>query len=66
MFVIVKCPRCGYRSWLDAAAVDRRVRCRKCRRLVKGPDANEVSKAVSIISEAKSSIFVDDAGRTYG
>ena len=66
MFIIAKCPHCGYRWWLDAAAVDRRVRCRKCQRLLRIPSTQEVSEAVSIVTEAKSAVFVDDAGHTFG
>ena len=66
MYIIAKCPHCGYRWWLDADAVDRRIRCRKCRRMLKVPDTSEVPDAVEIVSQAKGSIFVDDTGRTYG
>jgi hypothetical protein len=66
MFIIAKCPHCGYRWWLDAAAVDRRIQCRKCKRLLKVPSEREVPKAVEIVNEAKGAVFVDDAGHTYG
>jgi tRNA(Ile2) C34 agmatinyltransferase TiaS len=66
MYIIAQCPRCGYRWWLDAAAADRRLRCRKCFRLLKVPDLAEVPEAAAIISEAKSELYVDDAGNTYG
>jgi hypothetical protein len=66
MFIIAKCPHCGYRWWLDAAAVDRRIRCRKCQKLLRIPSTKEVSEAVSIVTEAKSAVFVDDTGRTFG
>jgi hypothetical protein len=66
MYIIAKCPQCGYRWWLDAAAADRRLRCRKCLRLLKVPDLAEVPDAASIIRHAKSEIYVDDTGRTYG
>lgn len=66
MHIIAKCPRCGYRWWLNAAAADRRMRCRKCFRLLKVPDLTEVSQAADIISQAKGELYVDDAGRTFG
>ncbi len=45
MHIIAQCPRCGYRWWLDAAAADRRLRCRKCFVLLKVPDLTEVADA---------------------
>ena len=66
MYIIARCPRCGYRWWLDAAAADRRMRCRKCYRLLKVPDLTEVPEAAEIVSQAKSEVYVDDSGRTYG
>jgi hypothetical protein len=66
MHIIAQCPRCGYRWWLDAAAADRRMRCRKCFLLLKVPHLDEVAYAAEVISEAKSELYVDDAGRTYG
>jgi hypothetical protein len=66
MHIIAQCPRCGYRWWLDAIAADRRLRCRKCFRLLRVPDLTEVADATQVISQAKSDLYVDDAGRTYG
>jgi len=66
MYIILKCPRCGYRWWLDAAAADRRLRCRKCSLLLKVPHLNELADAASIIQEARSELYVDDSGKLYG
>ena len=66
MHIIAQCPRCGYRWWLDAAAADRRMRCRKCFKLLKVPDLTEVPAAADIISQAKSHVYVDGTGKTYG
>lgn len=66
MHIIVKCPRCGYRWYLNGSAADRRMRCRKCYRLLKVPDLTEVPAATSIVSQAKSELYVDDTGKTYG
>jgi len=66
MHIIAQCPRCGYRWRLDALAADRRIRCRKCQRLLKVPDLTEVPAATEIIRQAKSKIYVDDTGKTYG
>jgi hypothetical protein len=51
---------------LGAGAADRRIRCRKCRRLFKVPKLDEVPKAVKVIKQAKGDIYVDETGTTYG
>jgi hypothetical protein len=66
MHIIAQCPRCGYRWWLDAAAADRRVRCRKCFMLLKVPSLTEVPDAADVINEAKSKLYVDDTGKVFG
>jgi len=66
MHIIAQCPRCRYRWWLDAAAVDRRLRCRKCSLLLKVPDLAEIADAAEVIKQAGSRLYVDDTGRTYG
>ncbi len=66
MRIIAQCPRCRYRWWLDAAAIDRRLRCRKCFRLLKIPDMDEMSDAAAVVNQAASKIYVDDTGRIYG
>jgi tRNA(Ile2) C34 agmatinyltransferase TiaS len=66
MHIIAKCPRCGYRWWLNAAAADRRLRCRKCYTLLKVPDLTDVPQAVNVVTEARSELYVDEAGRTFG
>lgn len=66
MHIIAQCPRCHYRWWLDAAAVDRRLRCCKCSSLLKVPDLAEIADAADVIANAKSELYVDDTGRTYG
>ena len=66
MQIIVQCPRCGYRWRLEAAAADRRVRCRKCLLLLKVPDLTEVPNATDIINQAESELYVDDNGKVFG
>jgi DNA-directed RNA polymerase subunit RPC12/RpoP len=66
MQIIAKCPECC-RTWqLDSSAADRRIRCRKCGRLFKVPKPDEVPKAAEVIERAKGTIYVDEAGKTYG
>jgi hypothetical protein len=66
MHIILKCPRCGYRWWLDVTVADRRLRCRKCFLLLKVPHLNELSEATSILNDAASEVYIDDAGKLYG
>jgi hypothetical protein len=66
MHIIAKCPRCGYRWWLDAVVADRRIRCRKCFTLLKVPNLAEVPDAAEIINQANSDIYVDDGGKLFG
>jgi ribosomal protein S27AE len=65
MQIIAQCPRCGNISLLDADAADRRIKCTKCHRLFKVPKLEEVPKAVKIIRQAKTTIYVDQNGKTY-
>ncbi|MHC4123256.1 MAG: MJ0042-type zinc finger domain-containing protein [Planctomycetota bacterium] len=66
MQIIAKCPSCSSSWLLNAGAADRRIRCRKCRRLFKVPKLDEVPKAVKVIKQAKGTIYVDQTGKTYG
>ena len=66
MEIIAQCPGCGNRWRLTAAAADRRIRCPKCRKLFKIPKLEEVPKAAETVKHAKGSIYVDEAGKTYG
>jgi uncharacterized Zn finger protein len=66
MQIIVQCPRCGCRAVVVAEAADRRLRCGKCRTLLRVPDLTEVPTAARIITHAAGELYVDEAGRTYG
>jgi len=66
MQIIAKCPKCSSVWLLDSIAADRRITCGKCGKLFKVPRADEVPKAVQAIEQAKGTIYVDEAGRTYG
>lgn len=66
MQIIAKCPECC-RAWqLDGGAADRRMRCRGCGKLFKVPRSDELPKATEVIKQTKGTIYVDEAGRTYG
>ena len=64
--IIAKCPKCNNNWMLDSSAADRRITCRKCRKLFKVPKLEDVPKAVKVIKEARGTIYVDEAGKTYG
>ena len=66
MQIIAKCPKCGNNWILDSSAADRRITCRECRKLFRVPKLDDVPKAVEVIKEAKGTIYVDEAGKTYG
>jgi len=66
MHIIAKCPRCGYRWYLNGSAADRRLRCRKCYRLLKVPDLAELPNALDVITKARTELYVDETGTPYG
>jgi len=66
MQIIAQCPACGHSWRLNVVAADRRIRCRNCRTLFKVPKLEEVPKATETLKDAKGSIYVDEAGKTYG
>lgn len=66
MQIIARCPECNSVWQLDSSAADRRIRCGKCGRLFKVPKSDEWPKAAKVIQRAKGTIYVDEAGRTYG
>ena len=66
MQIIAQCPRCGIAWLLDSGAADRRMRCPDCGRLFKVPKLDEVPKAAKVIKHSKGTIYVDEAGNTYG
>jgi len=66
MRIIAQCPQCGNCRLLGAESADRRIRCRKCHKLFRVPKLSEVPKAVRVIKRARSTVYVDEAGRTYG
>jgi DNA-directed RNA polymerase subunit RPC12/RpoP len=66
MQIIAQCPKCGFSWLLDDDAADRRIRCKKCRRLFKVPKLEDVPKAVKVIQNAKGAVYVDESGKIFG
>lgn len=66
MQIMARCPRCNSVWQLDNSAADRRIRCRKCGRLFKVPKPDELANAAEVIERTKGTVYVDEAGRTYG
>ncbi|KPL25330.1 MAG: hypothetical protein AMJ75_01200 [Phycisphaerae bacterium SM1_79] len=66
MQILAKCPKCSTNWILDSSAADKRIRCRKCGKLFRVPKLEEVPKAAKVIRQAKGTIYVDEAGKTYG
>ena len=66
MQIIAQCPRCS-NSWLLADdAADRRIKCPRCCKLFKVPKLEELPKATKIIKQTKGTVYVGEAGNTYG
>ncbi len=66
MQMIIQCPQCGARWMLDSVVADRRLTCPTCWRLFKVPRMDELDKATRVIKDSKTSLYVDEEGRTYG
>jgi len=66
MQIIAQCPGCGNNWLLNASSADKRIRCRKCHKLFRVPKLEEVPKAIKVIKRAKTVVYVDEAGKTYG
>jgi len=66
MQIIARCPYCGSCWLLASSAADRRITCRKCQNLFKVPRLQDLPRALSLITEAKTAIYVDQAGEAYG
>jgi uncharacterized Zn finger protein len=64
--IIAKCPKCSNNWILDSSGADRRITCRKCGKLFKVPKLQDVPRAIRVIKEAKGTVYVDEAGKTYG
>ena len=66
MQIIAQCPACRTTWQLENSAADRRIKCRKCGRLFKVPKLEELPEATKVIKQAKTNIYVDENGKTYG
>lgn len=66
MEVIAKCPGCQTQWEMDKNAVDRRVTCSQCGCLFRIPMLQEIPKATQVLRGARSCLFVDKEGHTYG
>ena len=66
MQILAKCPKCAQTLPLTIAEADKRIKCPKCYRLFKVPDLEHMKKAMKVIKNANSNIFVDQDGNIYG
>jgi predicted Zn finger-like uncharacterized protein len=66
MQIIAQCPICKTQWILDEKNQDRRIKCKKCRQTFRVPKLDEIPKAADVIKKAKSSVFVDESGKTFG
>lgn len=66
MNIITQCPSCGHNWKCGECAADRRLRCPNCDKLFKVPKLNEIEEAYDKVTNSKSSVYIDQAGNTYG
>lgn len=66
MQILAKCPQCGHVLKLSISAADRRLRCVSCGRMFKVPPLGRLNKALDVIKDATSSVYVDEEGNMYG
>ena len=66
MQILAKCPKCAQILQLTISEADKRIKCPKCYRLFKVPDLECMKKAMKVIKNANSNIFVDQDGNIYG
>jgi len=66
MRIIAQCPGCGNISLLPETAADHRMRCEKCHNMFKIPTLDQAPKAVKILKDADSTVYVDSEGNLYG
>ena len=66
MKIIAQCPICKSSWFLEGKNQDRRVRCKKCGRTFRIPRLDELPKAADVIKRAKTEVYVDESGKTFG
>jgi len=66
MQILATCPSCGHLLQLGACEADKRKRCPKCWCLFRVPPLDEMGKAIDIIKDADTRLFVDEDGKKYG
>lgn len=66
MRLLARCPRCGREMELALADADKRKQCRRCGRLFKVPQPEHLQKALSLLEQARTRVYVDEKGNLYG
>lgn len=66
MKLLAKCPVCGVTLELTADDADKRIRCRRCRRLFKVPELDKLHRALDLLQNAAGDMYVDEQGNVYG
>ena len=66
MQILAKCPTCNQILELELSDADKMKRCQKCDRLFHVPDLDHLKKAMAVIGQANTSVFVDQDGNMYG
>jgi len=66
MQIIASCPKCANRVRLSDDAADKRLRCPRCRGVLKIPKLEDLPDALRLIKQSAGKIYVDEHGKVYG
>ena len=66
MQLLAKCPACSQILQLELSDADKVKWCQKCGRPFHVPDLERLKKAMEVIGNAQTSVFVDQDGNMYG
>ena len=66
MRLLAKCPQCQYEMDLVPEDADKRKRCGRCGRMFKVPQPEYLQKAMELLRQAQSKVYVDEKGNLYG
>jgi uncharacterized protein (DUF983 family) len=65
MQIIATCPQCNRQSLFAGNCADKRKRCSHCGKLIKIPPARELVRALAVLKDAKTVVYVDETGKVY-
>ena len=66
MHILATCPSCVHVLQFGSSETDKRKRCPSCGCLFQVPPLDKMDKAMKIIQNANTMLFVDEDGKKYG